>query len=315
MEMRVLLRGALLGSALTMVAIGAGAQSLVIPPAVTATGVPSEAPSISAQMVPSQSASIPAPASERAAPAAPAPDKILKNEPSPQQPKPLAGGAVSPPIGVQVTARSTATIAAPMAGQLLEFPAADGDAVKQGQVVARFNCAQQEATVGRAHAELVKRQDLLSTQKSLKALNAYSKTDYLVAQNDVEVAKADLALAQTAVDNCTIHAPFNGRVAAAPVRNYQFMQAGAPLLDIVDDRDLELEFIVPSVWLSWLKIGADSTVQVAETQKTYEAKIVRISGKVDAASQTIKIYGHIDGDTADLLPGMSGVAHFAGVTH
>jgi hypothetical protein len=98
------------------------------------------------------------------------------------------------------------------------------------------------------------------------------------------------------------------------VRNYQFVQAGSPLLDIVDDRDLELEFVVPSIWLAWLKIGAVETVQITETQKTYDSKITRISGKVDAASQTIKIYGRIDGDTSDLLPGMSGGAHFAGAT-
>lgn len=219
------------------------------------------------------------------------------------------------PIGVQVTARTNAMISAPMSGQLVEFPANDGDAIKEGQVLARFNCAQQEATRGRARAELVKRQDLLNTQKSLKALNAYSKADFVTASNDVEVAKADLALTQTAIDNCEVKAPFGGRVANVPVRNFQFVQVGAPLLDLVNDQDLELEFIVPSIWLSWLKIGTDALVQVTETGLNYESRITRISGKVDAASQTIKIYGHIGGgDTSTLLPGMSGVAHFAGAT-
>ncbi len=219
------------------------------------------------------------------------------------------------PIGVQVTARTTAMISAPMSGQLIEFPANDGDSIKEGQVVARFNCAQQEATQGRAKAELVKRQDILNTQKSLRALNAYSKADFVTAANDVEVAKADLALTQTAVDNCEVKAPFAGRVANVPVRNYQFVQVGAPLLDLVNDQDLELEFIVPSIWLTWLKIGTDARVQVTETGLNYDSRITRISGKVDAASQTIKIYGHIGGgDLSTLLPGMSGVAHFAGAT-
>ncbi len=219
------------------------------------------------------------------------------------------------PIGVQVTARTTAMISAPMSGQLIEFPANDGDSIKEGQVVARFNCAQQEATQGRAKAELVKRQDILNTQKSLRALNAYSKADFVTASNDVEVAKADLALTQTAVDNCEVKAPFAGRVANVPVRNYQFVQVGAPLLDLVNDQDLELEFIVPSIWLTWLKIGTDARVQVTETGLNYDSRITRISGKVDAASQTIKIYGHIGGgDLSTLLPGMSGVAHFAGAT-
>ena len=219
------------------------------------------------------------------------------------------------PIGVQVTARTTAMISAPMSGQLIEFPANDGDSIKEGQVIARFNCAQQEATQGRAKAELVKRQDILNTQKSLRALNAYSKADFVTAANDVEVAKADLALTQTAVDSCQVKAPFGGRVANVPVRNYQFVQVGTPLLDLVNDQDLELEFIVPSIWLTWLKIGTDARVQVTETGLNYDSRITRISGKVDAASQTIKIYGHIGGgDLSTLLPGMSGVAHFAGAT-
>ena len=222
---------------------------------------------------------------------------------------------VAAPGGVQVVARTTALIAAPMAGQLVEFPAADGEAIKDGQVVARFNCAQQEALQGRARAELTKRQDILSTHQSLKALNAYSKADFVTAQNDVAVAKAELALTQTAIDNCTVKAPFSGRVANVLVHNFQFVQAGAPMLDVVDDRDLELEFIVSSMWLAWLKIGADARVHVNETQRDYDARITRMSGKVDAASQTIKIYGRIGGDTSALLPGMSGVAQFPGAPH
>lgn len=224
---------------------------------------------------------------------------------------PSAGGE-GQPVGVQVTARSTAVIAAPMAGQLVEFPAADGDSIQKDQVLARFNCAQQEAMLTRSRAELTKRQDILKTQQALKALNAYSKADFATAQNDVGVAEADVAVAETAVDNCVIKAPFSGRVASTSVRNHQFVQAGAPLLDVVDDRDLELEFIVPSLWLAWLKPGATAQVAVSETRQSYPARITRISGKVDAASQTIKIYGRIDGDTGSLLPGMSGTAQFAG---
>jgi membrane fusion protein (multidrug efflux system) len=299
-EVRTALRRVLFGAALAAISSGVFAQSLALP-------LPPVVPGVRAA---ASSAPSPSPSKDVTHRTGQKPDPVLAEPPQFQ----ASANSSAPPVGVQVTARSTATIAASMAGQLVEFPAADGDAIKKDQVLARFNCAQQEAAAARAHAEMVKREDLLSTQKSLKALNAYSRSDYVVAQNDVEVAKADLGLAQTAVDNCTIRAPFDGRVANAPVRNYQFVQAGSPLLDIVDDRDLELEFVVPSIWLAWLKIGAVETVQITETQKTYDSKITRISGKVDAASQTIKIYGRIDGDTSDLLPGMSGGAHFAGAT-
>jgi RND family efflux transporter MFP subunit len=216
----------------------------------------------------------------------------------------------APPIGAQIVAPNTAPLAAPMSGQLLVFPASDGETIREGQLLARFNCSQQEALRGRAKAELAKRQDIMTTQQALRSLNAYSKAEYAAARNDVELAKAELKVAETATENCEVKAPFDGRVAAVSVRNFQFVQAGAPLLDLVDDRDLEVELIVSSMLLSWLKTGTDVRIHVNETQLDYDAKITRLAGKVDAASQTIKVYGKISGDVSTLLPGMSGVATF-----
>ena len=224
---------------------------------------------------------------------------------------PLAANAQdSAPIGAQVVARTTAQIGAPMSGQLIEFPLADGDTFAAGQILARFNCAQPEAAMARAKAEADKRADLYATQQSLKALNAYSRVELKTAQNDVAVAQAELALARTSVANCVIKAPFAGRVANTSVRNFSFVQMGAPLMDILDDGTLELELIVPSRWLTWMVIGTPFNVRVTETAQGYDAAVTRFSGRVDAASQTIKVYGRIGVRAAGLLPGMSGTAHF-----
>ena len=197
-----------------------------------------------------------------------------------------------------------------MSGQLVEFPLLDGDTLKEGELIGRFNCALPEATAARARAEVDRRRDILATQQSLRALNSYSKADFKTAQNDVTVAQADLAVAQTAVANCVVRAPFAGRVSNILAHNFQFVPMGAPMVDILDDRDLELQFIVPSHWLSWLAVGTKLLVRIGETRATYEARITRFSGSVDAASQTIKIYGRIDGPAPGLLPGMTGNASF-----
>lgn len=218
----------------------------------------------------------------------------------------------SAPIGVQVVARTTAQIGAPMSGQLVEFPLADGDTFAAGQVLARFNCAQPEAAMARAKAEADKRADIYATQQSLKALNAYSRVELKTAQNDVAVAQAELTLARTTVTNCVIKAPFAGRVSNTAVRNFSFVQMGAPLLDILDDSTLELELIVPSRWLTWMAVGTPFKVRVTETAHEYDAAVTRFSGRVDAASQTIKVYGRIGAHTEGLLPGMSGNALFPG---
>ena len=89
-------------------------------------------------------------------------------------------------------------------------------------------------------------------------------------------------------------------------REQQFVQPGQALLDILDDSVLELEFLVPSSWLGWLKVGTAFQVEIDETRKRYPAKFIRIGARVDPVSQSVKVAAAIDGKFPELIAGMSG---------
>ncbi len=84
------------------------------------------------------------------------------------------------------------------------------------------------------------------------------------------------------------------------------MQPGQPLLEILDDSALELEFILPSRWLVRLKPGHKFQVRIEDTGKTYPVRLDRIGAKVDPVSQTVKAVAVIDGHYPELIAGMSG---------
>jgi membrane fusion protein (multidrug efflux system) len=224
--------------------------------------------------------------------------------------QPAQSSQAAPEIRVQVVADTSATIGAPMSGRLAQFPLRDGDRFKQGQVLARFNCAEKESALAHARAVLDARATVNDSKQRLHALGTSSEVEYKVAQADEEQAAADLKIAQTQVDTCVVVAPFSGRVSATYTHNFQFLQTGAPMLDVLNDKDLNLELIVPSLWLTWLKPGSTFNVAIDEAGKTYPATLTRLSGKVDAVSRSIKVYGHIDNPPDTLLPGMSGRAIF-----
>ena len=50
-----------------------------------------------------------------------------------------------------------------------------------------------------------------------------------------------------------------------------------------------------------LKLGRHFQVTLNETNKAYQGKIIRLGGKVDPVSQTIKVYGRITDKTAELV--------------
>ncbi|GBQ51451.1 efflux RND transporter periplasmic adaptor subunit (plasmid) [Komagataeibacter sucrofermentans] len=237
------------------------------------------------------------------APAATAPQPELPTAPEPES---TATHAPS----VQVTAPMSAQISASMSGQLEKFPFRDGDHFHKGDVLAGFRCGQQKATLAHAHAEYIKRRGLLDVQNKMKALGQWSVSDLRSAAADEQAANADLEMASAVVAQCVIEAPFDGRVSNTMVHNYQYLSAGTPMLEILDDTSLELSMIVSSMELPHLQPGTPFKVHILETDATYTASVSRLSGKVDPVSKTIKVYGKLTQPAPNLLPGMTGEARF-----
>jgi RND family efflux transporter MFP subunit len=211
-------------------------------------------------------------------------------------------------IRAQITPRRSTSISAPMTGRIVEIDLRDGDRFETGRVLVRFDCALPDAQLARARAGLEKRQSVHEVNKRLNKLGSVSTLELQVNAAEVAEATAEQRLARTMVERCVVAAPFAGRVGEVAARQYQFIGEGQPMLEILDDGDLELEMIVPSRWIAWLRTGHRFDVAVEETGRTYPAEVARLSSRVDPVSQSIKVYGRIVGDTSDLLAGMSGSA-------
>jgi membrane fusion protein, multidrug efflux system len=147
--------------------------------------------------------------------------------------------------------------------------------------------------------------------------NAHLEKFRAVGKHDVEISKAraDKAEAearglQSRLAQCEVVAPFDGHVAELTINVHEQPQPGKPYLVIVGNGRLEIELIVPSHWLSWIKPGVQFQFNVDETKKIYEARVARIGASVDAVSQMAKIIAVFDAGTEGILPGMSGAAHF-----
>jgi ABC-type Na+ transport system ATPase subunit NatA len=69
---------------------------------------------------------------------------------------------------------------------------------------------------------------------------------------------------------------------------------------------MELEFLVPSKWLTWLSSSTEAMIHIDETNKDYPIKIKTIGAKTDAISQSIKVSATIESRFPELSPGMSG---------
>jgi membrane fusion protein (multidrug efflux system) len=223
-----------------------------------------------------------------------------------QQPELLGGGA--PEIRAQLTPRQYTTLSSEMAGRIDKIATRIGDRFRQGDVLVEFECAVPRAQVARARAVVTQADKTHTINQRLVALKSMGQLELDVSAAEVQKAKADLAAAEAVASKCQIAAPFAGVTVDQKAREFQYTTPGQALLDVLNDRDLDIELIAPSRWLGWLKPGYAFQVKIEETDKIYPAKITRLAGRVDPISQSIKVIGEITGDASDLMAGMSGRA-------
>lgn len=209
-------------------------------------------------------------------------------------------------IRAQLTPRRYTTIAAEIGAKVSAIAKTEGSAFSAGQVLVSFDCSLQLAQQEKAQAELESAEQTLRANLRLQELNSVGQLELDLSQSAVRKAQAELGAHKAMLAKCQVVAPFGGRVSEQKVREQQYVQAGQPLLDIIDDSVLELEFLVPSAWLRWLKTGRTFQVQIDETQKTYPARLVRVGARVDPVSQSVKVAAAIQGKPAELMAGMSG---------
>ncbi len=209
-------------------------------------------------------------------------------------------------IRAQLMPRRYTTIAAEIGAKVSEIAVPEGGVFKAGQMLVQFDCSLQKAQLDKAQAELEGAEQTLQANLRLEQLNVVGQLELDLSKSASNKAKAELGAHNAMMAKCQVNAPFAGRVAEQRVREQQYVQAGQPMLDIIDDSVLDLEFLVPSGWLRWLRTGRAFQVQIDETRRTYAARLTRIGARVDPVSQSVKVTATITGKPPELIAGMSG---------
>lgn len=213
-------------------------------------------------------------------------------------------------IRAQMTARHATTLSSEIAGRISALPLREGESFGKGQELAAIDCASYDARLGQAEAQVRRNERKAQALRLLDQRGATGKVELDLAEIDVAAARAERELARIDVSRCVIKAPFAGSVAALRVKNHQYVPIGEPIVAILSDTELEVEMLVPSRWLAWLRRDARFNVHIDELDRDFPATVTRIAADIDPVSQSVKVFATIDGDFPALVPGMSGLARF-----
>lgn len=207
-----------------------------------------------------------------------------------------------------------AVLSSQIQARIEALPFKEGQRFDRGSILVRLDCAKYLAELAAARAEHEARKKTLINNLGLIKLNAIGDLEIDMSKAEVKKSLAGVKVAAVNVRGCRVRAPFSGRVVQLMVHEHESVFPNDQLLSILDDTRLEIELILPSKALAWLKRGTAFEFLVDETGLSYAAAIDQIGANVDPVSQTVRVIGVFSNHPARVLAGMSGTAHFLAET-
>jgi RND family efflux transporter MFP subunit len=209
-----------------------------------------------------------------------------------------------------VRAATQAMLYTQIQGRVSALPRREGERIEKGETLVQIDCNKYRAELAAAIAEHQAKDRTFANNKELTKLNAVSTLELEISEAEVKKAQAAIRIAELNVGNCRIAAPFSGRITGVMVNEHENVFPNDKLLSLLDDTSLEIELVLPSSSLAWLKRKARFTFTIDETKGEYQAKVKEIGANIDPASQTVKVIGAFEKLPPEVLAGMSGSAEF-----
>lgn len=208
-----------------------------------------------------------------------------------------------------IKARDRAVLSGELAARVTGLPKRAGESFKQGELLVGLDCALYEAQAGKVAAEHNAAKIKLENARQLNELRSIGSLDVALAQSEYAQTQAELRIARINTQRCRITAPYDGKVVTVLINQHENIRQQQELIEIIADRRLEAEVVVPATWLGWLQPAAPLTLQIDETGARVEATIAAISPAIDPVSQTLLLRAEL-AQPAELIPGMSATAYF-----
>jgi len=206
-------------------------------------------------------------------------------------------------------------IRARLEGEILNVAVREGERVRAGQVLARFDADEEEsahqsaeADVAAAKTEVSTAQWELEQTRELFKEGAVPERDVKADEQALASAKARLAAAESrlrtsaqALTDTRVVAPTDALVERRVVSNGEHVNRGASLFTLVRTATLELTGAVPARLAN--RITPGQLVRFVADARTFTGRVARVSPTIDPASRSVAVYIQIPNRDGSLKGG------------
>jgi membrane fusion protein (multidrug efflux system) len=192
-----------------------------------------------------------------------------------------------------------------VAGRVTEIGFAEGSVVTAGTVLVKLDDSIPRAELAQAEAELELAQANARRAQDLYARGAGSAVARDQAVATLRTATAAVELGRARLGKFRLVAPFDGIVGLRRVSPGEFVNVGADIVNLESIDPIKLDFRVPEVFLSRIRVGQRLVVTVdAFPDRTFPGEITAIDPAIDPVGRSIAVRASLPNRDGLLRPGL-----------
>jgi RND family efflux transporter MFP subunit len=248
---------------------------------------------------------------------------------------------VDEPVTIEATgsfsAQESSDVAPEASGRVVATPVDVGQFVKEGQVLVRLQGVDAGLRVDEARAAVTRAEASIKLAESQNALAQQTAQRYaaLLATGDVSRIVADqarteaetsaqnvntaratlaqavaqLALAEKAVADVVVAAPFSGFISERKVSVGEYVQPSTAVVTLLKIDPLRLQLPIPGVQAGQVAVGQAVTATVdAFPELAFTGRVTAVNPQISAESRSFTVEAMVPNPKAVLKPGMFAVA-------
>ena len=213
-----------------------------------------------------------------------------------------------------VEAVRQATVAAQVAGRIVDMRTDAGRHVKAGETLMRIDAREAAEGVAATQAQQAQAQANFERTRKLFDKKFISAAALDKAAADLKSAQAASGQAGAGLSHATVAAPISGIVAQRHVELGEMAALGRPLVTVFDPRGLRVIASVPQYKLSELRGAARAKVEFPESGRWLDAAKIEVLPTLDAKSHTVAVRVYLPATAEGVVPGMAARVHFVSGT-
>ncbi len=210
-------------------------------------------------------------------------------------------------IGTASAVRSI-DVVSKASGTVTETNLAANRSVQAGEVLVRFDARTEALNVEIAQANLDQANDTVARYDRMRAGGSSTVTDVTLSEARVaqRLAEAALGLAQVALDDRTLRAPFAGQLSLSDVEIGDVLAANTVIASIDQSDTLTLEFELPERAIGILAVGKTVLASTSTfTGRVFNAKITSFDSRIDSVTRSVSVKAQLENPDNALWPGMT----------